>query len=164
MELEKRGPGRPRKEETARGAGIKSERRRRQSDALAGVRKRLAIDESKLDRENFEYYFAKNTPDRLHQLTVQDDWEIVTDREGEIRQDGNGQGSEVSVLSGTGENGAPLNSVLLKKAKNYYNDDFAAKQRRIDEMENAMRRGPADGEQNYTPDGRKSAMELSVDN
>jgi hypothetical protein len=165
---EKRGPGRPRKdfsadEEHAVVSPVKAARRRRDADSLRGVRMRLSVNEDKLDRENFEYRFIKDDPTRLHQMTVQDDWDIVQDRNGEIQAKHEGQGAEIAHGSGTRDaSGHPERLVLVQKPKSYYNDDAAAKQRKIDETENAMRQGPG-GEQSYTPDGRNAVMEVSVD-
>lgn len=135
---------------------ISGQRRRRNSDQLRGVARRLAVDESKLDRENYAYRFATNDEDRLHRLTVQDDWEIVADRGGEIKDDAASEGSEVSVRAGAGATGAPQKLVLLRKPKVYADEDEAAKQRRIDEKEAGLKRGVVPGADmtgTYTPQG-----------
>lgn len=127
----------------SRNEQIAAERRRRNSESLNGTRKRLHVDESKLDRENFAYRFANDENGRLHQLTVDDDWDMVSDRDGVVKPDGNSVGSEVSAFAGTRDNGAPLRTVLLRKRKTYYDEDEAAKQRRVDETEAGLKRGKA---------------------
>jgi len=129
-----------------RPAKVQAERRRRNSDSLGGRRRRLMVDETKLDRENYVYRFANDDErGRIHQLTVQDDWEVVTDREAAIKQDTAGDGSTVSILAGTQGNGAALKTVLLRKPKAYADEDYAARQRRIDETEAGLRRGQTPG-------------------
>lgn len=136
----------------AREQQIKQQRRRRNSDALQGKRRRLTVNESKLDRENFEYRFANDTDDRLHQLTVDDDWEVVTDRSGETKDDATGMGSTVSMRAGGG-----VETILLRKPKQFYKDDYAASQRRIDDLEASLEKGAVPGgdqDGTYSPDGR----------
>lgn len=126
-----------------RSENIKQERRRRQSDNLAGKRRKLAHGE--LDRENFAYRWVNDEGSRLHDMTVRDDWEVVHDRSGTLKVDGTGTGTEVSAYVGMGEQGRPVRAVLLRKRKDWYQDDMMAEQRRIDDTESAMRMGAAPG-------------------
>lgn len=144
--------------QTARGEQVKAQRRRRNTDSLSGRRRRMAVDETKLDRENYVYRFANDDDrGRLHALTVEDDWEVVHDRASETKADSAGMGTEVSVSAGVGERGAPLKAVLLRKPKRYHDEDYAARQRRIDETEAGLKRGSTpggdiDGKTSYIPD------------
>lgn len=119
---------------------IATERRRRNTDALSGRRRRLSVDESKLDRENFEYRWVNDEPvsPRVYDLTTNDDWERVTDRDGALKADGTGMGAEVATPAGTGETGSPVRAVLLRKRKDWHDEDQAAKQRHIDALEQGM--------------------------
>lgn len=130
-----------------RNAQIKTERKRRRQDHLAGVRRRLAVDMSKLDPA-FEYRFVNDDAGRVEFLTKSDDWEVVSDREGEIKADGANTGSEVSAVVGVGEYGRPVRGVLLRKPKDWYDEDKAAKARRIDETDAAVRAGRPAGAPN----------------
>lgn len=123
---------------------IAQERRRRNTDALGGKRRRLAVDESKLDRENFTYRFANDAGNRIHDLTVNDDWEVVQDRDGELNQSA-ADGAQVAVRAGVDEGGKSMRSVLLRKPKAYHDADVAATQRRIDDTETSLRAGAAPG-------------------
>lgn len=139
---------------------VKTERRRRNSDSLSGKRRRLAIDESKLDRENYEYFLAKDTGSRVYDLTVNDDWDVVSDRSGKDN-DGSGTGSEVAVHAGAGER-----HVLLRKPKHFADEDKARAQRRIDDQEAALKNGVVPGGDmsgSYVPDGQKAPMSVTVD-
>jgi hypothetical protein len=141
---------------TERQDAIKAERRRRNTDALGGRRRKLAVT-GKLDTENFEYRWANDEGTRLHELTVEDDWEVVKDRSGTLKIDGAGTGAEVAVPVGVGETGKGLRSILLRKPRKFYEDDKRAEQRRIDETEAGMKQGvtPGSGQdaQAYVPRG-----------
>lgn len=133
---------------------VQTERRRRNSDALQGKRRRLAVNEGELDREKFEYRWVNDEGNRIHALTVEDDWDVVPDRDGKLKSQTRGDGSKVSVFAGTGDRGGAINAVLLRKPKGYYKDDYAASQARIDATEAAMKQGQAPGAETdgqYTP-------------
>jgi hypothetical protein len=129
----------------SRGEQITTERRRRNSETLSGRRQRMSVDMSKLDQENYAYRWVNDVGNRLHAMTVQDDWDVVQDRDGSIKPNATGTGSEVSVVVGTDNGGAPIRSVLLRKRKEYYNDDAAAKTRAIDEKEAGLKTGAVPG-------------------
>ena len=133
---------------------IKQERRRRNTDALGGKRRRLAVT-GQLDHENFAYRWVNDEDTRLHDLTVNDDWEVVSDRSGTLKSDGAGTGAEISVPVGMGTK-APMKAVLLRKRKDWYDDDKRAEQRRIDETEASLKSGAVPGagsDQSYVPRG-----------
>lgn len=140
-------------EQTKRGEAISQERRRRDTNALAGKRKRLAVS-GELDHEKYAYRWVNDDGVRVHDLTVNDDWEVVNDRQGELKKDGAGMGAEVSVHVGRNADGRPIKSILVRKLKSYYEDDEKAKQRHIDEQEASIKAGATPGagtEGTYTP-------------
>jgi hypothetical protein len=135
-----------------RGNRAEEERRerRRKPGALSAQGKRLVVDESKLDRNKFEYRFANDTKGRLQQLHA-DDYDPAPEGESDHR------------LAGTDETGKPFNAVLMRKRKDWYDDDQKEKMRPLKEMDDAIRRGDhrADGEPDmrsgtYTPGGRNT--------
>lgn len=131
---------------------IKTERRRRNSDALAGKRRRLAVNEDTLDRENFEYRWVNDDGARVQALSTQDDWDVVTDRGGATKE--GVHSAKVETVVGVGDRGSPVKAVLMRKPKTYYDEDEAAKQRRIDETEKAVKSGSSQGgnsENSYVP-------------
>lgn len=152
---EKRGPGRPK---TQRSEQAQTQRRRRNTDALSGKRRRMYLNTAELDNEKFVYRWANTDPGRIESLTQQDDWEVVQDRDGKIKNDVVGDGSKVSIVAGAGESGSPVQAVLLRKPKEFQDEDRQAKKRRIDEQEAALRQGAtpggegASGESFYTTD------------
>lgn len=130
---------------------IKTERRRRKGD-INGVRKRLAVDESKLDREKYDYRFANDEGDRIRQLTKLDDWDIVSN-DG-VKEDSKSMGGKVSAHAGVSEQGAPVRAILLRKPKTYADEDRAAKARKIDAVEEGIKHGNVPGgdpQGAYTP-------------
>lgn len=140
----------------SRAEEIKTERRRRNTDALGGKRRRLGLT-AELDRKNFEYRWANDDGTRIHDLTVNDDWEIVQERK-TLKADGTGVGTETAVPVGMGEHGRPVRAVLLRKRKDWYDDDMKQAQRRIDEQEAAIKAGnrPDGGsadDKTYVPKG-----------
>ena len=126
-----------------RGEQIKAERRRRNTDALAGKRRKLSVSEQNLDRTNFVYRFANDEGNRIHDLTVNDDWEIVPQRSGDEQTDG--IGADISRHAGRDERGQAVRAVLLRKKKDWHAEDVKAEQRRIDETEAAIRQGATPG-------------------
>lgn len=139
----------------SRSQQITAERRRRSSDTLTGRRRKLSVNEAALDRENFVYRWVNDEAGgtRVYDLTTNDDWEVVSDREGKIRP--NGTGSEIATHAGTGDTGSPVRAVLLRKPKDWHEADQAEKQRHIDNLEAGMRAGQSPGvgstEGFYTP-------------
>ncbi|WP_290688543.1 hypothetical protein [Haematobacter sp. UBA3484] len=132
----------PVKASRGRGAAIKSERRRRNGDALAGRRNKLAVDESKLDRTQWSYRWVNDEDNRVQTLSQLDDWEVAP--EGAAIHN-TGTGSESAVQVGAGKEGQPIRAVLMRKPLQYQKDDDAEKQRLIDEREKGLSRGMVPG-------------------
>lgn len=130
------------------------ERRQRDSDNLAGIRRRLLVDESKLDRENFVYRFVNDTGDRVRNLEARD-WDIVTDRD-----DDQEIGAGVGRRAGAGDNG-PMTAVLMRKYKDWYDDDYAKRQNQIDATEDGLRRGSVPGGQTDEAHVTKRSISIS---
>lgn len=98
---------------------------RRRRVKVEGLEFRNWYDDKKLDLENFVYRFAVNTPQRMHALTVRDDYDRVTD-----------EGTEAFREHHGGVDGATVNGmVLLKKPKSYFEDDHKRRQDKIADAE-----------------------------
>ena len=130
---QKRGPGRPRKE------AMPDRRRKGQT---GGFRSKLDVDQSMLDRENYEYRFVNDDPGRIHQLNVQDDWDFVDDPSKSVKQDGTDIGSRVSTVVGKDDKGHPTRGYLMCKRRDFYEADKAEEQSRIDRQMDQIKRGP----------------------
>lgn len=147
----KRGPGRPPRQEE-----VKSERRRRSGDqAVAGLK--LHVREDQKD-PNFTYRWANDRPGRIHQLTQQDDWDVVSAEDSSaLTSASEGTVMRRSVDKATGEG-----AVLLRKRKDFYEADQKDKQKPLDERDEILRRGAAPdpeglaGSEAYVPGGRNT--------
>jgi len=113
---EKRGPGRPRKPE------------RRRKGKVGGQKQKLYVHESDRDPK-FTYRWINDQKSRVHDLTVNDDWDIVDRTEGSARTE----------IVGTGANGEPITGYLVRKPKEFYEADKAEKAAEIDKKVEALR-------------------------
>jgi len=146
---------------TARGKTIGEARRRRNSDALLGRRNKLHVNAELLDTEKYSYRWINDDGARVHDLTVNDDWELVRDREGELNDSGASTGAEVSIVAGSDDKGRAVKSTLVRKLKTYADEDYAVSQRKIDEQEAAIKAGATPGgdtSNTYVPQGKSAPM------
>lgn len=136
--------------------------RRRRDDMGVGRLRRLAVDTSKFD-PRYTYRIINDDPGRVHALTKQDDWDIVTNAEmGErdAKESGVGSAVEFVVDKGSGRRG-----VLVKKLKEYYDADKSKEQAHIDQQTAALKRGEHRGPEAlsgptaYVPEGGISIRE-----
>lgn len=144
----KRGPGRPRNEE----------RRRRKSKAGV-IGKRLGVNESMLDLDRFVYRWVNETPGRIFSKTKEDDWDIVANDGGAVKDDSADLGNAVSQVVGTHPDGSPLRAYLVRKPKGFWEDDQKEKQEELDKQLDEIRRGNArDGssQSDYVVDSKVS--------
>jgi hypothetical protein len=138
---------------TERNEEIKTERRRRAGMGLERTLK-LYYPEALKD-PNFEYRWINDSPGRIEAKTVDDDWDVVTEKR-------NGAAAKVRRPVDTGRTGQPLYAVLCRKPKHLYQQDKAEEQKVINAQEEAMRRGPVasppgdsvESSTTYVPGGR----------
>lgn len=118
----------------------------------------LVLDESRLDRQKFEYRFVNDTPGRVQRLVARD-YDIVTDAQ--AKPDSKGLGSVPTVHGGIEDAGKPYNMVLMAKYRDWYEGDKARQQAQLDDRDQAVRRGidhkhdpnlPLQGSGVYTPE------------
>lgn len=133
---------RPSRAETTR-----RERRMRPGSVVASGEK-LGLDESRLDRGQYTYRWVKEEGNRVEILKKQD-WDVVDDEE--AKSDGTGLGTVPTQHGGVGESGKPYGLVLMKKYRDWYEDDQKRKRKPLDTMEQAIRSGTAH-EQAGTPE------------
>jgi len=154
MSTEQRQPTMRQREEKAQ--------RRRREDMGVGRLRRISVDTSKFDPK-YTYRVINDDPGRVHALTKQDDWDIVTNAEmGErdSKESGVGSGVEFVVDKSSGRRG-----VLVKKLKEYYDSDKAKEQAVVTESVAALKRGEHRGSEAlngptaYVPEGGISIRE-----
>lgn len=124
-------PARPTREQEQ-----KRERRKR-GDVDTGMRRRLPVDESKLDHANFVYRWANDDNARIRQLTEMDDYERVPDAD---------VGGPTHHAVGVSETGKDIRgAVLLRKPREYWAEDQAKREQRRDAHLQVLKAGkPAD--------------------
>lgn len=111
--------------------------RRRREDVTTNRMRNLSVD-GDMDSA-YEYRWINDTPGRVHNLTVRDDWDVVTSEMLGARHEkdkGVGSGVERIVDKGTGGK-----AILVRKLRDYYVKDKAKEQAFIDETDAAMKRG-----------------------
>lgn len=144
---EKRGPGRPRKEE------VREQRRKRPGERYAYGR-RLGVDPSILDHAQFQYRWINDKDARMLLLTKHDDYEIVRNDGGAVKEDSSDLGDAVTAHAGVKENGQPFAVYLCRKPRAWYEEDQAAAQKALDEQFANITRGKTregDTQSDYVP-------------
>lgn len=134
MDEEKRGPGRPRKLE------------RRRKGSVGQIRTKLTVDEAMLDRNTYEYRFVNDDGGRVAQMSSQDDWDLVQGPSKAVAESGTDLGASVSMVVGKDESGQPMRAYLMRKRKEWYDEDKAEAQALIDRKMQQIKRGPVPNE------------------
>jgi hypothetical protein len=159
--------GRTREARAMRSEEIRSERRRR-SDNL-GRPMNLAT-EGELDRDRYEYRWINDDEKaRLHRMTVNDDWSIVTTSGDGVTLANvkeTNLGDAVTRVVGAKKDGSPLKSYLCRKPREWAEEDRSKKAARLKDAEDAIKRGrySEDGRMAtdpnfYNPDNRRNIIE-----
>ena len=142
---------------TARIEEVRAERRRR-TDTSQEYNTRLSVNEGLMDRHKYAYRFINDTGGRLHELTVNDDWDVVKDPR--VKSDNDNQGAPVRKLVGSNQDGSPIYAYLCRKLKTYYVADRKSKAKRTDDLEAELKRGVV---RPITVDGVKEATASTAD-
>ena len=120
----------------ARAEEIRAARRKKPGPVeQAGLK--LTVDETKMDRTDWHYRFVKDDPNRVRQLHARD-YDIAPEA---AKEDGNSLSTQTSALGGVTETGAPYNMVLMRKHAVLHEDDLKEKQKPLDAIDEAIRRG-----------------------
>lgn len=136
----------------------RAKRRRRADTSYEGAH-RLSVNHELLDHNKFAYRFVNDVGDRILDKTVRDDWDKVPDPD--AKDDSDGLGAPIRKVVGRNVDGSPLHSYLLRKPKEYFDEDAKKKTLRRDELDAAIKRGQhtappaqgADQSNTYTPSG-----------
>lgn len=135
-------------------AAEEAQRRRKREDT-SGFRTRLWYDPSKMDFKNFHYYFAEGTDQRIRELTVHDDYDIVKDEGTEQFQ---------QHYAGVDATNARQNQVLLKKPKHFNEEDQAKKDKRRDALMEEVKGGKPLGQEDEGLSDKHSYVPRHVEN
>ena len=120
---------------------------RRSRRLLGGADFKMTIPDE-LKEEGYEYRWFNDTKNRLS-AAHEADWDHV---EGKthigtaVESNGDDGGSRISMVVGTNEDGSPRRAYLMRKRKDWHEEDQREKLKAIDAMEDQLR-------QRITPDG-----------
>lgn len=102
----------------ARAAAVKVERRRRRDDTLNRVHHlKLALPAQFRDDKAHEYRWINDDNSRVYDLTVEDDWDICTLAGAEASEE-----DKIRRPVGS-KDGKPLYAYLVRKPKEFYDED-----------------------------------------
>jgi hypothetical protein len=162
----RRRPGRPSNAELAErelavrenltARQVETKQRRRRREGLGADRNlKLHVPEGLKDK-NFVYRWVNDQPGRVRQLTVEDDWDVVQGMD----PDPTKTTAEGTVVKRTVDKGSGHEAVLLRKPREFYEDDKAQEQKLLDARDETMRKGALNtpdgltGPESYVPGGR----------
>lgn len=129
--------------------------RRRRNNATLGISKKLHIPEevaARLKAEGREPRWANDDGNRIHNLTVADDWDKV-------------EGVK-PVPVGTAKDGTPIKAILLSKPASFLAEDRRELESKRKDMERAMTKGhvpTAPGAEEAAPVRGKLGAQTYVD-
>lgn len=135
-ELQKRGPGRPSNAEIAARQQVPPRQNRKPFGALD---QKLAY----AMRQGFHRHWFNDVAGRIDRA-LEAGYEHVKDKEGK----------NVCKVVGTAEGGGPLHAYLMEIPEEWYQEDMAAQQQRIDAVEETIKRGEfekKEGDGRYVP-------------
>ena len=115
------------------------QRRRKERGGGELTGRRLGVAKSRLDFEQFKYRWINDAPARIHAMTKEDDWDVVTN-DG-VKDDSADLGSAVSQIVGTAPDGSALRAYLCRKPRRFYDEDQADKSAALDRQLEQLRRG-----------------------
>lgn len=117
---------------------VRDERRRRRPETLDGMQRlKLALPSEFRDDPNFTYRWVNDDGSRIHDLTVEDDWDICTRAAHEGAEE-----DRVSRIVGKKENGQPLVAYLARKRLDWFEQDKQANSAQNNAREDAMLKRP----------------------
>lgn len=144
--------------QSARVEEVKQRRRRRESIGVDRNLK-LFIPESAKD-PNFVHRWVNAREGRIKSM-YEDDWDVVSITQLNGGDDPGKNLSEGTNVSRVGNQTTGEGMVLLRKPKEFYEEDQKAKQAKLDELDKTMRQGPAQSAEGigpndhaYVPGGR----------
>ena len=137
--------------ESGPNAELRKRREERKGRGLVdhGFTKRLGLDESKLDLMNYRYRWVNDTPGNIAALTSRE-WEVVTD--GDI------DGQEAARNAGFGAENRPQKAVLMRKWKQWFEEDQKAALETHRKSMADMMRGKSEATRAPDSDGQEYAV------
>ena len=118
---------------------IRERRKERRSVDVSGLNQKLSVPDTLKD-PRFQYRWVKDTQTRLYEMQ-QKDYEFVDDKR--IAQDerNSGVGSRIERISDERTTTKPQKTFLMRKPREFYEEDKGKEQARIKAHEQAIQRG-----------------------
>ena len=138
----------------------KAERAQRRRTRAVGNdhRQKLGLSQDAMERlcPSYELRWTNDVGDRVTSRYNEDwdyvSWDEIGSTPGQDSMTSEGVGDRVNKVVGTGEHGRPIRAYLMKKRKEWYEDDQSAKEEQIASKEASMFRGEHEGAGNqYIP-------------
>lgn len=130
--------------ETARRTTETQARRRRRDDMGPGARRKLHVPEGLKDRE-YVYRWVNDDGRRVHDLSTLDDWDTVHSPDIAAGAEGGngtaGLGTRIEAVVGKTDSGQPLRAVLMRKRREFHEEDERHKAAVADERVLGIRQG-----------------------
>lgn len=129
------------------------ESRKQEKEKQRKVRVPLGVPRSKLATPQipgYHLHWLNDEPGRLDQAEA-GGYEFVLTKELQGESGNTDLGEKVSRIVGRNEDGTPLRAFLMKLKETWYREDQRAKQKVVDETDNAIRKGTF----NQKPDDRR---------
>lgn len=127
-------------QQATRADETRSERRRRRGTGLDSNLRFSLPDHLKND-PNWRYHWLVDRPGRVAQKTRYDDWDFVNDEEVQGDARNTSAGSRIERHAGVDQFGNPLRAYLVRKRKEYDDEDKREHQAALDERMAAIRGG-----------------------
>lgn len=137
----------PKAEKPTRAEEVRTERRRKRGSVNAIGNQRLAVDKEKLD-PSFEHRWVKDNGYRVSQLHQQD-WDPVPHQ---VVDETDGEGASNKKFGGVGEMGKPYEMVLMRKRKDWFEEDQAEKHEASREVDRQIKSGTQHQNQSQNPE------------
>jgi len=103
----------------------------------------------------FAYRWVVDHPGRMYALTVQDDWAVMTQDGGEVKEDSTDMGNAVSIVVGAHADGSAKRAYLCRKPREWYDEDKKNDRKAVEETERMLKQGvvPEEGDFNNNAEG-----------
>lgn len=115
--------------------------RRRKRGGVTG--QRLGVAMSMLDFKEYAYRWVNDHPARIYAMTKEDDWDIVQQDGGKVKENATDLSGAVSQIVGTAPDGSALKAYLCRKPLKYFEADQRSKSEALDQQLAELMRGNA---------------------
>ena len=119
---------------------VKTERRRRHSLGY-DANLRFSLPPHLKNDPEWRYHWLVDRPGRIAQKTRHDDWDFVEDAETQEDGRNSGAGTRIERHAGVDQFGNPLRAFLVRKKREYDNEDRREQQKALDARMAAIKGG-----------------------